>query len=151
MFLRQIGFVASTFDTSLSVYKEGAQIAYLLLYVDDIILTTSSLALLQHIMAKLSSEFAMTDLGDLHHFLGITVTHSTNDLFLSQCQYAADLLHWASMAKCHSTATPVDTHAKLLASDGALLSAADGSHYRSIVGALQYLTLTQPDLQYVVQ
>jgi hypothetical protein len=83
-FLRQLGFVASTSDTSLFVYKEGDQIAYLLLYVDDIILTASSTALLQHIMTKLSSEFAMTDLGDLHHFLGIVVTRSTDGLFLSQ-------------------------------------------------------------------
>jgi hypothetical protein len=82
-FLRQLGFVASTSDTSVFVYKEGAQIAYLLLNVDDIILTTSSSALLQHIMAKLHSEFAMTDLGDLHHFLGIVVTCSTDDMFLS--------------------------------------------------------------------
>jgi hypothetical protein len=121
------------------------------MYVDDIILTASSSALLQHIVAKLSSEFVMTDLGDLHHFLGITVTRSTDGLFLSQHQYAVDLLQWAGMVECHSTAIPIDTHAKLLASDGALLSAADGSHYRSIVGALQYLTLTRPDLQYVVQ
>jgi hypothetical protein len=85
-FLRQLGFVASTSDTSLFVYKEGAQIAYLLLYVDDIILTASSSTLLQHIMAKLNSEFAMTDLGDLHHFLGIAVTRSTDGLFLSQRQ-----------------------------------------------------------------
>jgi hypothetical protein len=82
-FLRQLSFVATTSDTSLFVYKEGAQIAYLLLYVDDIILTASSLTLLQHIMAKLSSKFSMTDLGNLHHFLGITVTRSTDSLFLS--------------------------------------------------------------------
>jgi hypothetical protein len=51
-----------------------------------------------------------------------------------------DLLQRADMAECHSTATPVDTHAKLSVSDGALLFAADGFHYWSIVGALQYLT-----------
>jgi hypothetical protein len=102
-------------------------------------------------MAKLSSEFAMTDLGDLHHFLGIAVTRSTDDLFLSQRQYAVDLLQRAGMAECHSTVTPVNTHAKLSASVGALISAVDASHYQSIVGALQYLTLTRPDLQYAVQ
>jgi hypothetical protein len=115
-FLRQFGFVASTSDTSLFVYKEGAQIAYLL-YVDDIILTASSSALLQHIMAKLA-------------------TRSTDGLFLSQRQYVVDLLQQASIAECHSTATPIDTHDKLSASNGALLFAADGSHYRSTVGAL---------------
>ena len=60
----------------------------------------------------------MTDLGDLHHFLGISVTHSTDGLFLSQRQYAVDLLQRADMAECHSTGTPVDTRAKLSATDG---------------------------------
>ncbi|XP_014660837.1 uncharacterized protein LOC106804380 [Setaria italica] len=53
------------------------------------------------------------------------------------------------MAKCHSTASPVDTHAKLSATDSNKLK--DGSEYRSLAGALQYLTLTRLDLVYVVQ
>jgi hypothetical protein len=150
-FIRQLGFAASTSDTSLFVYKEGASVAYLLLYVDDIILTASSLTLLQSILARLASEFAMTDLGDLHHFLGISVSRSADGLFLSQRQYAVDLLQRAGMAECHSTATPVDTHAKISATDGAPLSASGSSDYRSLVGALQYLTLTRSDLAYVVQ
>jgi hypothetical protein len=56
----------------------------LLLYVDDIVLTASSDGFLQHIIAALQREFAMTDMGQLHHFLGIYVTHCTNGLFLSQ-------------------------------------------------------------------
>jgi hypothetical protein len=91
------------------------------LYVDDIVLTASSSALLQRIMARLSSEFAMTDLGALHHFLGIVVTCSSDGLFLSQQQYVVKLLQHAGMAECHPTLTPVDTHAKLSATDGVLL------------------------------
>jgi histone deacetylase 1/2 len=53
------------------------------------------------------------------------------------------------MAECHSTATPVDTQAKLSATDGAPV--ADATQYRSLAGALQYLTLTRPDLTYAVQ
>jgi hypothetical protein len=102
-------------------------------------------------MAQLASEFAMADLGDLHHFLDISVTRSSNGLFLSQRQYAVDLLQRAGMAECHSMATPVDTQAKLSASDGAPLSTSDSSDYMSLVGALQYLTLTRPDLAYAVQ
>jgi hypothetical protein len=150
-YLRRLGFVASTSDTSLFVLKDGASIAYLLLYVEDIVLTASSSTLLQHIMARLSSEFAMTDLGDLHHFLGISVTRSPDGLFLSQRQYVVDLLQRTGMAECHSSATPVDTQAKLSVSVGAPLSASDSSDYKSLVGALQYLTLTRPDLPYAVQ
>ena len=53
------------------------------------------------------------------------------------------------MSECHSTATPVDVRTKLSASEGAQV--ANPSEYRSIAGALQYLTLTRPDLAYVVQ
>ena len=113
-YIRTLGFVASVTNTSLFVYKEGGHIAYLLLYVDDIVLTASSTALLHRITERLHSEFAMTDLGDLHHFLGISVTRSTDGLFLSQRQYAVDLLQRAGMAECHSTATPVDTRPSCL-------------------------------------
>jgi hypothetical protein len=91
----------------------------------------------------------MTDLGDLHHFLGISVTRSADGLFLSQRQHAVDLLQRAGMAECHSTATHVDTQAKLSATDDTLV--ADATQYRSLASALQYLALTRPDLAYVVQ
>jgi len=148
-FIRHLGFTASASDTSLFVYKEGDRVAYLLLYVDDIILTASSTDLLHHIIQRLHSKFAMIDLGGLHHFLGISVTRSPDGLFLSQRQYALDLLQRAGMAECHSTATPVDTRAKLSASDGTAVE--NPSEYRSFASALQYLTLTRPDLAYAVQ
>jgi hypothetical protein len=90
----------------------------------------------------------MTDLGELHHFLGISVTRSSDGLFLSQRQYAVDLQK-AGMAECHSTSTPVDSRAKLSATEGAPV--ADPSAYRSLAGSLQYLTLTRPDLAYAMQ
>jgi len=58
-----------------------------MLYVDDIVLTASSAGFLKHIIGALQREFAMTDMGQLHHFLGISVTCSTDGLFLSQWQY----------------------------------------------------------------
>ena len=91
----------------------------------------------------------MTDLGDLHHFLGISVTRSSDGLFLSQRQYALDLFQRAGMAECRSTSTPVDARAKLSATEGSPV--ADPTEYRSLAGALQYLTLTRPDLAYAVQ
>jgi hypothetical protein len=66
------------------VYHKGTDTTYLLLYVDDIILTTSSIVLLRHIIQALQLEFAMKDLGDLHHFLGMQVQRRDGGLFLSQ-------------------------------------------------------------------
>lgn len=77
-------------------------------------------AILWRIIERLLPEFAMTDLGALHHFLGISVSCSSNGgMFLSQWQYAVDLLHRVVMAMCLSTSTPVDARAKLSATDGA--------------------------------
>ena len=58
---------------SLFVYRRGDETAYLLLYVDDIVLTASSQQLLQSVISSLQQEFTMKDLGQLHHFLGVTV------------------------------------------------------------------------------
>uniref|UniRef100_A0A0A8Y746 Reverse transcriptase Ty1/copia-type domain-containing protein n=1 Tax=Arundo donax TaxID=35708 RepID=A0A0A8Y746_ARUDO len=91
----------------------------------------------------------MTDLGDIHHFLGISVSRSESGMFLCQRQYAADLLNRVGMSDCHSTTTPVDTQSKLSATAGPPV--ADPTEYRSIAGALQYLTLTRPDISYAVQ
>jgi hypothetical protein len=56
---------------------------YVLLYVDDIVLTASSAALLQQTVSAIKREFAMKDLGPLHDFLGVSVQHQTDGLFLT--------------------------------------------------------------------
>jgi hypothetical protein len=147
--ITSIGFSASKSDSSLFILHRGASIAYLLLYVDDIILTATTTTLLHSIIKSPHSEFAMSDLGDIHHFLGINVHRTPEGLFLSQQQYALEILDRANMLSCNPITTPVDTRSKLSATDGARFS--DPSLYRSLAGALQYLTLTCPDLTYAVQ
>jgi hypothetical protein len=55
------------------------------------------------------------------------------------------------MTECCPCDTPIDTNGKLSSDSGSPLNTTDASDYRSLVGALQYLTMTRPDLQYVVQ
>jgi hypothetical protein len=83
-YITSIGFVGAHLDTSLFIYRHGIDTGYLLLYVDDIVLTTSSDTLLRCIIDLLHHEFAMKDLGDLHHFLGLSVTRNHDGLFLCQ-------------------------------------------------------------------
>nr|GEW96185.1 hypothetical protein [Tanacetum cinerariifolium] len=123
-------------------------VAYLLIYVDDIILTASSLVLLQRIVDSLHKEFDMTDLEALNYFLGISVVRNPTGLFLSQKKYALQLLERAHMANCNPSRTPVDTNSKL-GPNG--IPVQDPTLYRSLAGGLQYLTFTRPDLSYVVQ
>ena len=148
-YLQTLGFVSSKSDTSLFILRTPTATAYLLLYVDDIILTASTTSTLHNIIDSLHREFAMSDLGDIHHFLGINVHRTSNGLFLSQQQYALELLERANMVNCNPISTPADTKSKLSSQDGRKV--ADPSHYRSLAGALQYLTLTRPDLSYAVQ
>jgi len=61
---------------------------YLLLHVDDIVLTASSESL-HRIITSLQQEFAMEDLGVLHHFLGVTVEPHPDGLLLHQRQYTS--------------------------------------------------------------
>nr|XP_020189802.1 uncharacterized mitochondrial protein AtMg00810-like [Aegilops tauschii subsp. strangulata] len=105
--------------------------------------------LLSQLTTRLHTEFAIKDLGPLHYFLGVEVVRHPDGFFLHQRKYAHELLDCAGMLNCKPAATPVDTKAKLSAMDGSPVS--DASFYRSIVGALQYLTLTRPEIQYAVQ
>jgi hypothetical protein len=69
-FLCLQGFVKAKSDTSLFLLHRAPNTVYLLLYVDDIVLTTSSIGLLRRIISCLQQEFVMKDMGVLHHFLG---------------------------------------------------------------------------------
>ena len=148
-FVATIGFFHSKSNHSLFIYKNGSDTAYILLYVDDIILTASSDRLRKYFMTLLGSEFAMKDLGPLSFFLGIAVTRHAHGLFLSQKQYAAKIIERAGMSNCSSCPTPVDTKSKLSATSDAPFN--DPTKYRSLAEALQYLTFTRPDISYVVQ
>jgi hypothetical protein len=91
----------------------------------------------------------MKDLSPLHHLLGVTVEQRFDDLFLHQRQYAQEILERAGMSDCKRCSTPVDTQAKVSSDMGAPVS--DPTAYRSLVGALQYLTFTRPDIAYAVR
>ncbi|GJY48060.1 ribonuclease H-like domain-containing protein [Tanacetum coccineum] len=107
------GFYHSRCDTSLFIYRQGSQVSNLLIYVDDIILTSSCLALLQQIIGSLNNEFDMTDLGALNYFLGISADRTPPGLFLSQKKYALQLFEHAHMVTYNPSQTPVDTKSKL--------------------------------------
>jgi hypothetical protein len=72
-YLLSLGFIEAKADPSLFIFQRDADTVYLLLYVHDTILTASSTALLCRTISALQREFAMKDLGPLHHFHGITV------------------------------------------------------------------------------
>nr|GEY14356.1 ribonuclease H-like domain-containing protein [Tanacetum cinerariifolium] len=100
-------------DSSLFIFQQGNDFAYLLIHVYDIILTASSSDLLKHIISLLHAEFSMTDLDLLNYFLGISVQRTSSSLFLSQTKYACEVLEPAGMLNCNPCKTPADTESKL--------------------------------------
>jgi histone deacetylase 1/2 len=145
-----LGFTASTADTSLFILRRPDITLYLLVYVDDIILVSSSSTASDRLIHQLRQSFALKDLGTLHYFLGIEVQHSPGRLLLSQRKYASELLRRAGLSKSAPVSTPMMSSDKLSATDGTLLSSEESTRYRGIVGGLQYLTMTRPDLSFAV-
>lgn len=87
-FLLDFGFTCSFPNPSLFIYHHGSSVIYLLLYVDDMILTGNDDALVQKLLEELNTEFRMKDMGEIHYFLGIQVQRTEEGMFLSQEKYA---------------------------------------------------------------
>ncbi|XP_060190337.1 uncharacterized mitochondrial protein AtMg00810-like [Lycium barbarum] len=147
-FLVTKGFICSKTDNSMFIYCSSLGVLILLLYVDDIILTGSHSHLLVQFIDRLSHKLAMKDLGDLHYFLGVHAVRTSHGLHLCQQKYIVDLLLKFHMHTCKLVRTPIASRICVAFEDGNLLS--DPSEYKSTVGALQYLTMTHPDIAHAV-
>jgi histone deacetylase 1/2 len=122
----------------------------MLIYVDDIIVASSFSAATDALLKALSGEFALKVLGNLHYFLGIEVHQVDDGIVLSQAKYAQDVLSRVGMTHCSGSPTPLSSSEKITAREGDMLGPEDITNYRNMVGALQYLTLTRPDISYAV-
>ncbi|CAN6726258.1 unnamed protein product [Malus baccata var. baccata] len=149
------GFEDSTYpnlttysDSSLFVKTVDSTLIILLLYVDDIIITGNDSLAVQQVIQSLTSEFDIKDLGPLHYFLGIQISRTGTGLFLSQHKYVHDLLVKTEMVDSKPCDTPCLPYTRLLKDDGEPFN--NPTLYRSVVGALQYLTFTRPDIAFSV-
>ena len=83
------------------------------LYVDDIVYTGNSQLMLEEFKRDMMTKYEMTDLGILHHFLGMRVIQTHTSIFIHQRKYAASLLNKFGLSECKSVATPLVTTKKL--------------------------------------
>lgn len=79
---------------------------YVLVYVDDILITGNNSTIISNSVQRLGTDFALKDLGSLHYFLGIEVVSVSHGLVLSQTKYALDLLKKAGMTDCRPSGSP---------------------------------------------
>jgi Reverse transcriptase (RNA-dependent DNA polymerase) len=146
--LLALGFKTSNSNPSLFLYHNGNDIAILLVYVDEIILTCNNTLLLERFISLLDQRFTIKDLEHLHFFLGIEVTTLSNGLNLTQTRYIASILDRANMMGAKPIKTPIVTAPPLSKFGSEEMS--DPSLFKSIVGALQYVTITRFDIAFAV-
>ncbi|KAG8480506.1 hypothetical protein CXB51_024662 [Gossypium anomalum] len=148
-YLVSTGFVLSKSDASLFVKVSSDFSLYILVYVDDIVITGSLAVEIDYFVQQLHNKFTLKDMGNLHYFLGIEVSRSSSGtLHLCQQKYIRELLDRSSMANAKSVHTPMVSSSLLSKDEGERLS--DPTEYRSLAGALQYIVLTWPDFAYAV-
>ncbi|RVX08923.1 Retrovirus-related Pol polyprotein from transposon RE2 [Vitis vinifera] len=103
---------------------------------------------IQKLKQHLFTHFQTKDLGKLKYFLGIEIAQSSSGVVLSQRKYALDILEETGMLDCKPVDTPMDPNVKLVPGQGEPLG--DPGRYRRLVGKLNYLTITRPDISFPV-
>ena len=106
--------------------------------MDDVVITGSDQDDIQKLKQHLFSNFQTKDLGKLKYFLGIVVAQSNSELVISQMKYTLDILTDTGMLDYKLVDTPMDPNVKLV------------RRYRRLVGKLNYLTITRPNIYFPV-
>ncbi|XP_069152937.1 uncharacterized mitochondrial protein AtMg00810-like [Solanum lycopersicum] len=159
--LVDMGFSQSHYDYSLFTKNIGKELLVILVYVDDLLVTGSSLHYIQQIREELQQRFRMKDLGELKYFLGIEFSRSKEGILMNQRKYALGLVSELGLAGCKPSSTPLEFNHKLTSTvfdefigknanaEDSLLD--DFGKYQRLIGKLLYLTMTRPDIAFVVQ
>ncbi|KAH9782815.1 retrovirus-related pol polyprotein from transposon RE1 [Citrus sinensis] len=152
--LLQWGFRNSKSDSSLFLRKTKISLIMVLIYVNDILVTGPNNEELDSFIQQFNTIFALKDLGRLSYFLGIEVLYGQDCIYLSQKKYVRDLLAKVDMLDCKGVITPMcsgkDSKLQKMVKGELGYYVEDATHYRSIVGGLQYLILTRPEIAYSV-
>nr|KYP61818.1 Retrovirus-related Pol polyprotein from transposon TNT 1-94 [Cajanus cajan]KYP63036.1 Retrovirus-related Pol polyprotein from transposon TNT 1-94 [Cajanus cajan] len=124
------------------------EILVLCLYVDDLLITGSSLTAIESLKQGLKSEFEMTDLGILSYFLGIEFAYTEKGIFMHQRKYMSEVLKRFKMLGCKPAETPAELNVKLDKSEDE--GSVDGTMFRQIVGSLRFICHSRPEIAFSV-
>ena len=141
-------FVTSRADSSLFVYSHGNWLLNFLVYVDDLIITGSDPSLVDTIIRQFDSKFSTKDLGVLSFFYAVEVLATPTGLLLSQQKYIIDLLSKHNMLGSKPISTSLAVGTSLIANDGT--ESVNATMYRQVVGGLQHLWMTWPNISFAV-
>ena len=147
--VHEFGVTQSTLDHSVFYHHTSSgQCIYLIAYVDNIVITDSDHDGIRKLKQHLFSHFQTKDLGKLKYFLGIEIAQSNSGVVMSQKKYVLDILEETGMLDCKPVDTPMNSNVKLVPGQGEPLL--DPGRYRRLVGRLNYLTITRPDISFPV-
>lgn len=141
-------FINSKSDSSIPYKWDIGHILLVLVYVDDIIIIGSHTPSIYKPLSDMEATFALKYLAELYYFIRVKVKQTKEGIHLSQGKYIANLLAKHDMETCSPVLTLMATSHYLTKSAGAAIS--NSSHYISIMGALQYVTLTKPNIAFLV-
>ncbi|XP_075085021.1 uncharacterized protein LOC142168260 [Nicotiana tabacum] len=151
----------SQHDHSLFIKGSGGVLVLIFVYVDDMLITGSNLALIREAKSFLKYAFTMKDLGELRYFLGIEFARSKQRILMHRRKYTLELISELGPGAAKPVATPLETNARLTIKefDDYLASPSQGedkllfdaSSYQRLIGKLLYLTITRPDIAFSVQ
>ena len=147
-FLSGPGFVTSSADSSLFIYSYVNALIYFLVYVDDLIITSSDPSLVDNLIQQLDSKFSTKDLGMLSFFCGVEVQATITGLLLSQQKYVINLLskHHMFNSKLVSTSLAIGTY--LTATNGS--TPTNATMYCQVVGGFHRLRMTRPYISFAI-
>jgi hypothetical protein len=148
-FLMILGFNKSVVDPNLYYHIVGDECLILVLYVDDLFLTSSERLIVECKLA-LTSEFEMKDLGMMNYLLGLEVWQRNDEIFLSQGKYTVETLKKFGMKNCKSMPTPMVMDLKKMNNASKNSGEIDPHLYQQLIGSLMYLVNTILDICYAV-
>jgi len=146
--LKSQGYTRSEYNPNLYFATREGKRVFILLYVDDLLITGNDHERISSLKAALKRDFKMTDLGLADIYLGAEIRRRKMGILLTQTSYIRKLLVKFGMTSCNSSELPMDPNLHLQKSMDSL--AIDPEIYRSLVGSLIYLTNTRPDICFAV-
>ena len=146
--LKSMGFIRSVSDQAVYILRSKEDKLLVGVYVDDLIITGSTIEEIEGFKASMKTKLKMTNFGLINSYLGIEVIHKETEIKMCQSSYALKILDEFSMNYCNPTKTPMECRLRLnREGEGVEVEA---THYRKLIGCLRYMTLTRPDLIFLV-
>ncbi|GJT67510.1 retrovirus-related pol polyprotein from transposon TNT 1-94 [Tanacetum coccineum] len=144
-FLIEHGFFKGIINPTMFTRRHGGDILLVQVYVDDIIFGSTNPDFLKRFANLMKNNFEMSMMGELKFFLGLQVYQSPRGIFISQSQYAIELLKKHGLDECVSLSTPMATERLDADLQG---TPTDQTTYRRMIGGLMYLTASRPDIAF---